>query len=177
MRMRIVWLVARWEFLTTVARPAFVFTLLALPLAHLMLAGLIGLSFRSAERANTQPPRVLVVDPAGVLPASEEVTRIREAALDRLRDGAADAVVVLTADYLASGRVSTFARPLRGFVDLGKRLRHQEKAAAIIQTAMTTGRLTSPNNSGSCSRSRRSMRCGRPGRHSSPNPRLRSSAR
>lgn len=143
MRLRIVWLVARWEFLTTVARPAFLAVLLALPVAHLLLAGLIGVSLATATRPSAQPRELILVDPSGVLPAGARVERSPDNALEKLRDGSIDAVVVLEDDYLASGRVSTFAKSPRGFIDLGNRLDHRERAGAIIQAAMTQDRLTS----------------------------------
>ena len=43
-----IWIVARWEFLATVARAGFIVTVLALPAVHLGLGWLLATSVRTA---------------------------------------------------------------------------------------------------------------------------------
>jgi ABC-2 type transport system permease protein len=140
--MRTVWLVARWEFMTTVTRSGFLLALVMLPVAHLLLAGLLGFSLRSTTRGSAKPVAVMIVDQASALPGGESITTNGDQAFVNLREGSLDAVVVLSEDYLQSGRVRIYSQPMRGFIDLGNRLRYTERAAAIVQSSVTAGRLT-----------------------------------
>ena len=51
--LRTVWLVARWEFTSTLRRPSFVASLIGLPLTHFVLAALIGFSVQTVSKEDS----------------------------------------------------------------------------------------------------------------------------
>jgi ABC-2 type transport system permease protein len=138
--MRKVWLIARWEFLATVSRASFLVALIALPLFHLGLAALIGLSMQSALRADAAVRPLFVVDPERVLAdaesGSDRVVRDEVAALSSLNSGTVDAVVVLDGRFLENGRVRIYARPSTGLFDAGRRIDRRARADAVIRAGL-----------------------------------------
>ena len=115
--MRSFWLVARHEYLKTVARRGFLILTLAIPIG---MAALIGLSiFAVSSGQNNQP--LGYVDPAGALdpglhgamPDADERVQIREfpdaeAARAALEQGQIQAYVLFPADYPASLQTEVF---------------------------------------------------------------------
>ena len=65
--LRTVWLVARWEFTSTLRRPSFVASLIGLPLTHFVLAALIGFSVQTVSKEDSAQQPIAVVDAAALL--------------------------------------------------------------------------------------------------------------
>ena len=136
---RLVWIVARWEFLATVTRASFIVGALALPLFHLALAALLAHAARSAAREDV-PRAIAVVDTAHVLgsPAAslDAIVGDEAGALGELRAGRLDAVFVLAADYLASGRVRSYVRRTPGLFAFADAVARRDRAAALIRRGL-----------------------------------------
>lgn len=121
-------LVARWEFLTTVKRRAYVFAVLAMPAVFVLIMVASIFSGRSMLRGAVGGS-LAVVDPAGIVdlafaaelaaerspgaasPNPTHLTRYDalEPALEALRAGSVSAVYALDPDYVATGRVTGYA--------------------------------------------------------------------
>ena len=149
--------IARREYVTTVRRKAFLFSLLATPVlvffstfvsgklaaddarAHQREARIIAVVDSSGAFANTNtsfdysPPsdaaapgtRTLAAQQAAPLPKPETVPMIlrsfdsQQAALDSLEAGHVNTVVVMSADFLSSGRVRRYEHDTRVFTSSG----------------------------------------------------------
>lgn len=137
--MRKAFIVARWEFLSTVTRRAYVIAVIAMPLVFTIVMTLPILSGRSAMRNSVGRP-IALVDPAGLVDvgfANETAARRRagptvdvspgpaapmvsvnpiltfdtlDAALEELKSGRVSGVYELADDYLQSGRVTAYQR-------------------------------------------------------------------
>jgi ABC-2 type transport system permease protein len=154
--MRRVWIVARWEFIAAVTRTSFIVMAVGLPLFHLGLAGVMGLSLQTAVRERSAVKPILVVDSRAVLrdgPAEgDTVVRDEARALSELRDGRAEAVFVMDDDYLKSGRLRAYAARRPGLLRFSDALNRRERAAAVIRRSLVPpsmpeaarGRLLSP---------------------------------
>lgn len=154
--MRRVWIVARWEFMAAVTRTSFIVMAVGLPLFHLGLAGLMGLSLHRAVREPSAVRPILVVDGRALLrdgsAEGDTVVRDEARALSELRDGRAEAVFVLDDDYLESGRLRSYAARRPGLLGFSDAVKRRERAAAVIRRSLmppsmpeaTAGRLVSP---------------------------------
>ena len=131
-----IWIVARWEFLATVARAGFIVTVLALPAVHLGLGWLLATSIRTAAESAGQKP-VAVVDRAGLLrdaPAGRDVIVRDEAeALRTLVKGGFDAVFVLDDHYLETGGMQAFTMRASGLFGFAAALARRERAASLVR--------------------------------------------
>jgi ABC-2 type transport system permease protein len=131
------WLIARWEFVATVTRRAYIFSVVAMPVLFGVIASIPVLSTRSAASSSADLP-VALVDPAGVVdldlaarlaaersqartPGSPaELMPARPDALVRYPDlpsALADlnartvaTVYELAPDYLTSGEIAAYGR-------------------------------------------------------------------
>lgn len=138
-RLRSIWIVARWEFTTTVLRASFLLVLVGLPAAHLALAALLGLSLQLAASEKPRPP-VAVVDQHHLLRDVSEggvVLRDKDAALRDLAAQRLDAVFVLRGDYLTTGHVDVYDRPAATLAEIGKGLENHERASTVIRRGLT----------------------------------------
>ena len=126
-------LVARWEFLTTVKRRAYIFAVLAMPTVFILIMIASVFSGRSMLRGAVGGS-LAVVDPAGIVDVAfaadlaaarssgaESPIPIRlirydalTPALDALRARTVSAVYELDADYVATGRVTGYALQSEG---------------------------------------------------------------
>ena len=131
-----IWIVARWEFLATVARAGFIVTVLALPAVHLGLGWLLATSVRTAAESAGQKP-VAVVDRAGLLrdaPAGRDVIVRDEAeALRTLAQGGFEAVFVLDDHYLETGGMQAFTMRASGLFGFADALARRERAASLVR--------------------------------------------
>ncbi len=131
-----IWIVARWEFLATVARAGFIVTVLALPAVHLGLGWLLATSVRTAAEPAGQKP-VAVVDRAGLLrdaPAGRDVIVRDEAeALRTLAKGGFEAVFVLDDHYLETGGMQAFTMRASGLFGFADALARRERAASVVR--------------------------------------------
>ena len=121
-------LVARWEFLTTVTRRAYIFAVLAMPAVFILLMIASAFSGRSMLRGAVGGS-VAIVDSAGIVNVAfaEELAAARapgaaespdtipltrydalEPALEALRAGDVSAVYELAPDYVTTGRVTGY---------------------------------------------------------------------
>jgi ABC-2 type transport system permease protein len=133
--MRKALLVARWEFLTTIRRRAYIFAVIAMPLFYSGLLFVAGIAGRSASVSVSRIPTA-IVDPSGIvdldLAAREAERRDRDAAdsvvpvavpqstlvayadldraLDDLRTRRVAAIVAIAPDYRTSGAMTLYAR-------------------------------------------------------------------
>ena len=131
------WLIARWEFLATVTRRAYIFAVIAMPLLFGIIGAIPVLSTRSAAMSSADLP-VALVDSAGIVdlelatrlaaersqartPGSPgELTPVRPEGIVRypeLQPALADlnarrlaAVYALAPDYLVSGEIAAYRR-------------------------------------------------------------------
>ena len=98
--LRTVWLVARWEFTSTLRRPSFVASLIGLPLTHFLLAALIGFSVQTVSKEDSAQQPIAVVDAAAVLSGTQAgrdlIVRDVDAALRALHTGQLAGVVRAT---------------------------------------------------------------------------------
>lgn len=135
-----IWIVARWEFLATVMRASFIGTVIALPLVHVGIAGLLTFAIRSAPIDDVAPKPVAVVDIRGVLAPNtagrDVVYRNEEEAVLDLQQGRLDAVFVLADDYLESGRVRSYTRQTPGLFGFADNLARQKRAASVIRKGL-----------------------------------------
>ena len=141
-RWRSVWIVARWEFTTTVVRPTFLFVLVGLPIAHLAMAALFGAALRLQPSSPKPPTPIAVVDTQGILArgaSPDLVVADKDAALKELAAGRLGGVFVLDADYLRSGRVDVYERPALHLLEIGKSNDKRERAAAVIRRGLAGG--------------------------------------
>ena len=157
--MKKTWLVARWEFTTTVTRRAYIFAVIAMPLFY---GGMVTLAAFAGRSASTSAGRVptAIVDKAHIV----DLTAAREEAARRDRDGAADSaqpfgivapptplvdfgsldealaalrerkvasVFALDADYLKTGALSVYSRDGSLFTLQADRQRQAQVADAI----------------------------------------------
>jgi ABC-2 type transport system permease protein len=130
-------LIARWEFLATVTRRAYIFTVVGMPVIFGVIAAIPVFSTRSAAVSSSGRP-VALVDPAGIvdLKAAAEMAAARntvqagfptgqapavrpdglvpyerlDAALADLQAGKVSAVYAIDADYLATGLMTAYGR-------------------------------------------------------------------
>jgi ABC-2 type transport system permease protein len=137
------WLVARWEFLTTVRRAGFLAALIGLPLAHFGLAALIGLSVRGALDDHHAKLPLAFVDKAGILTLAGDdrgkLVADLQAGLAALERGEVEAVYVLEEDYLATGKMRSFAAPPRRLTELGKPIERRERASDVLRRGLARG--------------------------------------
>jgi ABC-2 type transport system permease protein len=138
-------IVARWEFVATVTRASFVALAIGLPLMHLGIAALMGLSMQAGSRAESASRAILVVDPAGTVVEAAfggAVSRNENEALRALHEGRADAVVVLDSTYRKTGRVRMYSSGRRGLFRFLDAQQRRERAEAAIRSALV--RLSVP---------------------------------
>ena len=139
--LRTSWIVARWEFTTTVLRPSFLAMLIGLPAVHLAIAALLGISLGLASAPPKAWVPVAVVDEYGVLadlPAHRDtIVRNKADALGQLVAGRLDGVYVLHADYLQTGGADVFERPAADMLQVGKAITNRERAAATIRRGLS----------------------------------------
>ena len=138
--LRTVWLVARWEFTSTLRRPSFVASLIGLPLTHFLLAALIGFSVQTVSKEDSAQQPIAVVDAAAVLSGTQAgrdlIVRDVDAALRALHTGQLAGVYVLHVDYLHSGRVDESSRGPSSILQLGRQIEHRERVAALIRRGL-----------------------------------------
>lgn len=131
--------VARWEFMSAVCTASFVGLAVGLPLVHIAIAALMGLSVRAAQRGEDVQRPISVVDRAGVLPegtyGNDSVVRDEIEAFRALRERRIDAAVVLDESYLVTGRVRIYAHRTGGLLALGGGMRQRQQAESIIRRA------------------------------------------
>ena len=131
-----IWIVARWEFLATVARAGFIVTVLTLPMVHLGLAWLLGTSIRTVTEAGGHKP-VAVVDRDGLLrdaPPGRDVIMGDEAeAMRELAEGRLDAVFVLGDRYLETGSMQAFTMRPPGLFGFADAVARRERAASVVR--------------------------------------------
>ena len=139
-----IWLVARWEFITTVTRASFVAALVGLPVAHIALAAVLGVAIRSAIDDSGKRRPIAVVDTRGLLQGQpdggDRIVPSLDAAMGDLRGKRVEAVFVLDEEYLASGRLRSYAMRLPGVLELGARVSQRERAARLIRDGLVTER-------------------------------------
>jgi ABC-2 type transport system permease protein len=92
--MRKALIVARWEFITTVTRGAFIFAVVAMPLFYGGMLVLAGLAGRSAATSNSRAP-VAVVDGAHVIDLAAAAERAE--GRNKMRDEAMDEMIAVAA--------------------------------------------------------------------------------
>ena len=130
-------IVARWEFLTTITRRSYIIVVAAMPLFYIFMLGAAMLTGRSMARAERERS-IAIVDAANILdvpfaatqaaarvragasdadppiaPAGAETLVVyddRTAALAALAAHHVAAVFVVEADYVATGRITAYAR-------------------------------------------------------------------
>lgn len=138
--MKRVWIVARWEFIAAVTRTSFIVMALGLPLVHVGLAGLMGLSMQRAIREPAAVKPILVVDSRGVLrdglAGGDTIVRDEAGALHELRAGRAEAVFTMADDYLESGRLRAYAARRPGLLGFSDAMNRRERAAAVIRRSL-----------------------------------------
>ena len=138
--LRTVWLVARWEFTSTLRRPSFVVSLIGLPLTHFLLAALIGFSVQTVSKEDSAQQPIAVVDASAVLSGAQAgkdlIVRDMDAALRAMHTGQLAAVYVLHVDYLHSGRVDEYSRGPSSILQLGRQIEHRERVAALIRRGL-----------------------------------------
>lgn len=147
--LRQIWLVARWEFVHAVRRTGFIIALVSLPMLHLGLASLIGLSTRSVIADNDAPAAIALVDPSGAITARAagelgdraHIERTVESARALLRERRIACFAVIGTDYLETGRIEIHAREEGGLLRFGARLDHRARVARAIRQAMLNDRL------------------------------------
>jgi ABC-2 type transport system permease protein len=96
--MKKAWLVARWEFLTTVKRRGYIIAVAAIPLFYGGIFSLAGLAGRSASVSAGRIPTA-VVDEAHIL----DLTFAAEQAAARDRQGAGDTVAAVLSQPIGAG--------------------------------------------------------------------------
>jgi ABC-2 type transport system permease protein len=139
-RLRTIWIVTKWEFTTTVLRTSFLVVLFSLPIVHIGIAALLGLSLRTATSEPKSRAPIAVVDEPQLLTdvaGSDIVLRDRAAALRGLSEQRFDGVYVLSSDYLQTGRVDVYERPAADLLQIGKTLANRERAATVIRRGLT----------------------------------------
>jgi ABC-2 type transport system permease protein len=140
--MRKIWVIARHEFLTTIARKGYIFAVIGMPLFFLALTGLPTLLLRADRNVLTRERPIALVDRAAVidlglaekLPSAEAPSRTvgpdaaekrpphfvgyssLEQALADLRSGRVSACYLITADYRKTGKVLAYT-PEGGFLE------------------------------------------------------------
>lgn len=133
-------IVARWEFLSAVMSGSFIGLALGLPLVHIGIALLMGLSLQTAEREQTAAKPIVVVDRHELMAAGTvedgSVVRDEAAAFQQLREQRVDAVVLLDDAYPATGRVRIYAHRKPGFLNFGATLQRRGRAETVIRRAM-----------------------------------------
>ena len=129
-------LIARWEFLATVTRRAYIFTVVAMPLLFGAISAIPVFSTRSAANTSAGLP-LAIVDPSGVVdlelaerlaternrlrvPGATETMAVRpdglapyadlDAALAALEARRVSAVYALAPDYAITGEISAYGR-------------------------------------------------------------------
>ena len=138
-RLRTIWIIAKWECTTTVLRPSFLLALIGLPVVHIGIAALLGLSLRTASSELKPPAPVAVVDEHQILrdvAGSDTVVRDKSVALRELSEQRLDGVYVLPPDFLQTGHVDVYERPASDLLQIGKALGNRERAAAVIRRAL-----------------------------------------
>jgi ABC-2 type transport system permease protein len=140
--MRKIWVIARHEFLTTIARKGYIFAVIGMPLFFLALTGLPTLLLRADRNVLTRERPIALVDRAAVidlglaekLPSAEAPSRTvgldaaekrpphfvgyssLEQALADLRSGRVSACYLITEDYRKTGKVLAYT-PEGGFFE------------------------------------------------------------
>jgi ABC-2 type transport system permease protein len=139
-----IWVVARWELVSTVARWSFILTAIALPAVHLGLAALIGISMRTATDRGGEKP-VLLVDASGAMQpitrGTDQIVLVEKAALDALQNKAAAAVFILPADFRRSGRVDAYRATAPGLLGMAEAMDYQARAEALVRDGLLADRL------------------------------------
>jgi ABC-2 type transport system permease protein len=154
-------LVARWEFLTTVKRRAYIFAVLAMPGVFILLMIASVFSGRSMLRGAVGGS-LAVVDPAGIVdlafaaeldaarsPGAVELSnpiRLKrydalEPALEALRAGNVSAVYALDPNYVATGRVTGYALQSTGSFGQALIGRRQGAVADAIRASLLRTRV------------------------------------
>jgi ABC-2 type transport system permease protein len=123
------WIVARWEFTTTVLRLGFLATALMLPLAHMGLALLLGHSLRVAVAGGRGEKPIAIVE-----------VRDEQTAMAMLREDRVEAVFVLEADYLETGRLRAYSQTRTGLFAFREDEIRRERADTLLRR-----RLLSPH--------------------------------
>jgi ABC-2 type transport system permease protein len=160
-------LIARWEFLSTVTRRAYIFSVVAMPLLFGIIGAIPILSTRSAAASSADVPMALV-DPAAVVDLelaarlANERTQARPRAardllptrpdglvksmeltpaLEALNARRVAAVYELAADYLTSGRMTVYTRSSGMFAQAFANQRQGQVVdairASLLQTALS----------------------------------------
>jgi len=152
-------IVARWELLTTITRRMYIFAVVAMPVFYGIMLGVAAFTGRTVARGDGNRP-IAAVDHAHILdlafaeqqtaargqsdeatlPGGASTQPIREypdadSALADMRGGKASAVFVIEADYLASGRITVYARD-RGLLALPTERRRQAQIADAIRASL-----------------------------------------
>jgi ABC-2 type transport system permease protein len=157
-------LIARWEFLSTVTRRAYIFSVVAMPLLFGIIGAIPILSTRSAAASSADVPMALV-DPAAVVDLelaarlANERTQARPRAardllptrpdglvksmeltpaLEALNARRVAAVYELAADYLTSGRMTVYTRSSGMFAQAFANQRQGQVVDAIRASLLQT---------------------------------------
>ena len=131
--MRRLWIVAGWEFTTTVFRVSFVATALMLPLLHIGLALLLGHSLKvvTADAREKKPIAILegTEEPRGMV---------------MLRENRVDAVFVLEPDYVETGRLRAYTRLQTGLFQFADGQERRERAETLLRQRLLSPHLPGP---------------------------------
>lgn len=141
------WIVAKWEFASTVNRVGFIATIASLPLFHLAIGLLLAFSLSDTPKIASRAKEVVVVDGHGVLAGGRPdgaVVADEAEALHRLEDGRATAVFVLADDYLQTGRLRQYAKSTSGLFRHAELVSSRERARAIIREGLLSPKLPAP---------------------------------
>ena len=139
-RLRTIWIVAKWEFTTTVLRTSFLVVLLGLPAVHIGIAALLGVSLRTATSESQPRLPIAVVDEHQLLTdvaGDDVVRRDRAAALRDLSEQRLDGVYVLGPDYVQTGHADVYERPASTLLHIGRTLANRERASAVVRRGLS----------------------------------------
>jgi ABC-2 type transport system permease protein len=153
-------LVARWEFIKTITRRTYVFAVIAMPVFYGVILTVAGVAGRSVTRGESARAIAIVddahivdfdvarraaeasaadtVDVAGQLaPPQQRLTPYPDIdrALADLRARVVSAVYVVEADYLATGRLTTYGSDI-GLMSIAAERRRQTQVANAIRASL-----------------------------------------
>jgi hypothetical protein len=158
-------IVAKWEFVSTVTRRAYIFAVVGMPLLYGAIFGVSALAGRSAAVSANRVPTV-IVDRAAILdlgfasalssrrdhsrgaaaapraaepPAALIAATDLDAALDDLKNRRVAAVYVVEADYLTSGNITVYGRGAGLFNQPGSGQRAAQVSDAIRASLIRSG--------------------------------------
>lgn len=161
--MKKILVIARHEFLVTITRKGYIFTVIAMPLFFIAITGIGYLTGSSTERASKAGGSIAVIDranvidwslaarppeksksPSGTLTANEQGKTVRfipyqdlNQALNDLKRGRLSACYVIEADYMVTGKIVAYTREGGLFSNLSSPGRGQ--LHALLRASLVKG--------------------------------------